>query len=161
MRNKQVCDVCGREIEGKAQYCLIEGAKLRVCSNCAKFGTKIIEKPTFKSKSTIRRRYRRYDDMQDLELVEDFNKIIKREREKRGWTQAELARRIKVRESLIRNIESGRIPPDDVRKKLENILGVSLVTTADISEYYVKPSSKTELTLGDVVHFKRKKPKKE
>ncbi|MHA1269730.1 MAG: multiprotein bridging factor aMBF1 [Candidatus Helarchaeota archaeon] len=168
MSRSEVCDVCGQEIFGKPQFCLIEGAKLKVCYKCSKFGTKIKEPPKrqYKSRSSksSSRRIGRNKHIEELELVEDFNKIIKREREKRGWTQHELGQKINVRESLIRKIEAGREPTDDLRKKLEELLEINLLTVVDIGEslkYKTAPKPSGDLTLGDVVRIKRKKNKKE
>ncbi|MHA1229233.1 MAG: multiprotein bridging factor aMBF1 [Candidatus Helarchaeota archaeon] len=165
MPRKEICDVCGQEIYGRAQWRLIEGAKLKVCQKCAKFGTQIKESvkttPRVRNKKGYRRKSSYRPEFAEMELVEDFNKIIKREREKRGWTQEELGKRINIRPSLIRRIESGQEPTDDVREKLEKIFGINLLTVADIDEgFEYKTKHKSEgLTLGDIVHLKKKKYK--
>ncbi|MHA1311464.1 MAG: multiprotein bridging factor aMBF1 [Candidatus Helarchaeota archaeon] len=165
MPRPEICDVCGQEIYGKPQLCLIEGAKLKVCPKCAKFGTKIRETPSKKSnisnKKVHRKRYGRKREFEEMELVENFNTIIKREREKRGWTQDELGQKLNIKGSLIKKIEGGREPTDDVRRKLENIFGINLMTVANTNEVYsYKTTTKSsELTLGDIVHLKKKRTK--
>ncbi|MBD3226552.1 MAG: TIGR00270 family protein [Candidatus Lokiarchaeota archaeon] len=166
MPKTQICDVCGKEIHGKPQLCLIEGAKLKVCPRCARFGTKIQETPERKRKpirKTSRSSYRRSSSFEEMDLVDDFNKIIKREREKRGWTQDELAKKLKIKGSIISKIEGGRPPTNDIRKKLENIFNINLMTVIDTGEAYkytkIKSSDGSDLTLGDVVHLKKKKSK--
>ncbi|TFF89186.1 MAG: TIGR00270 family protein [Promethearchaeota archaeon] len=164
MPEPQICDVCGKEIYGKPQLCLIEGAKLKVCPRCARFGTKIKEVPK-RTRGTKRRsytpKYRKPTSFEEMELVDDFNKIIKREREKRGWTQDELAKKLKIKGSIISKIEGGRPPTIDIRKKLETIFNINLMTVVDTGEAYrytkLKNSKNGDLTLGDVVHLKKKK----
>ena len=165
MSKKEVCDVCGAEISGKGQFVMIEGAKLKVCYNCSKFGTKIKDQPKRPErpakKTTYIRKPRGLDYTEEMELVENFNKIIKSEREKRGWTQEQLAQKIYVRDSIIRKIEGGRIPTDEVREKLEKILGINLLTVADEGDKFLtrKEIKDENLTLGDVVRLKKRKEK--
>lgn len=164
MPKTSVCDVCGREVRNP-QLVLIEGAKLKVCPQCAKFGTKIKrERPDNRGKVKSRRSYTRktgrYNDFDEMVIVEDFSKIIKREREKRGWTQDELGQKLKIKGSIIRKIEGGREPTEVVRKQLENLFGINLLTVAPSeadTTYSSSPKSSKGLTLGDVVHLKKKK----
>jgi putative transcription factor len=158
------CDVCGREVRNP-QLCLIEGAKLKVCPQCAKFGTKIKRESTYKkskvsSRKSYTRKTGRYSDFEEMVIVDDFPKIIKREREKKGWTQDELGQKLKIKGSIIRKIERGREPTEVVRKQLENLFGINLLTVAPSeadTTYYSTPKSSKGLTLGDVVHLKKKK----
>ena len=160
MSKTEVCDVCGREVLNP-QLVLIEGAKLKVCPQCAKFGTKIkYNKKKVKSRRSYTRKTGKYSDFDEMVIVEDFPKIIKREREKRGWTQDELGQKLKIKGSIIRKIEGGREPTEVVRKQLENLFGINLLTVAPSeadTTYSSGSSSSKGLTLGDVVHLKKKK----
>ncbi|HUV79409.1 MAG TPA: multiprotein bridging factor aMBF1 [Candidatus Bathyarchaeia archaeon] len=132
------CEICGVEIEGKAQYVAIGSSKLRVCKACARHGTVVVEdtktKITFGSERVqlAQAKRRLYDQMdheieEGLEIAEDYGRKIKEAREKAGLKQAELAQRINEKQSLLRKIEHEEIiPSDEVRKKIERLLKIAL-----------------------------------
>ncbi len=142
------CEICGAEIEGKAQYIAIGSSKLRVCKTCARYGTVVTEdaEAQVKTKTSVgseqakqakqakltqakRRLYEQMDHEieEGLEIDDDYGRKIKEAREKAGLKQAELALRINERQSLLRKIEHEEIMPTDaVRKKIERLLKISL-----------------------------------
>ncbi|MEM7820341.1 MAG: helix-turn-helix domain-containing protein, partial [Candidatus Aenigmatarchaeota archaeon] len=87
----------------------------------------------------------------ELELVmrPDAGEIIKRERERRGLTQAQLAEKILEKLSVIKRAEEGWQPPLSVVRKLEKVLGVSLLETS-VSGNLKKKIDRKQLTIGDV-----------
>ena len=90
------------------------------------------------------------------DIISDYSPVIRKAREERGWTQEELALKIKVKASLIRKVERGEILPEDsLRKKLENALGIKL--TERVSNDIMEDSGMFKgTTLGDIVKIKRK-----
>ncbi len=77
-------------------------------------------------------------------------------RESQGLSQEELAKQLNEKASLIRKLEQGNsLPSDDVQKKLESALEISLSAggSADETEWS-GGSSDGEYTLGDVVKRK-------
>jgi len=135
------CEICGAEVEGKAQYIAIGSSKLRVCKACARHGTVVVEdtqqaktKITFGSErvqlaQAKRRLYEQMDHEieEGLEIAEDYGRKIKEAREKAGLKQAELAQSINEKQSLLRKIEHEEIiPSDEVRGKIERLLKISL-----------------------------------
>lgn len=134
------CEICGAEIEGKAQYVAISSSKLRVCKACARHGTVVVEDTQAKAKITLgsehvqlaqakRRLYEQMDHEieEELEIEEDYGRKIKEAREKAGLKQAELAQRINEKQSLLRKIEHEEIiPSDEVRRKIGRLLKISL-----------------------------------
>ncbi len=90
------------------------------------------------------------------EIATDYDKRVREARESRGQSQQELAGELNEKTSLIRKIERGDVlPSDDVRKKLERELGISLTEGSsgdDDSEW--SSGSSTTTTLGDVVKRK-------
>jgi len=138
------CEICGAEIKGKAQYITIGSSELRVCKSCARHGTvvvvakargaevKVSEQPQLvrtkgKSKSRL---YEQMDhDVEEgMEIEENYGRKIKEAREKAGIKQAELAKRINEKQSLLRKIESEEIiPGEEVKKKIERVLKPFLV----------------------------------
>lgn len=158
------CELCGTKIRGKPKIVHIEGAELRVCIQCAKYGTEIHHPPTPVTKgkkgvvgsvSTPRRRKRDVFDLMEGEIVDDYSERIRKARMAKGWMQKELALKIKEREILIKKIEKGDlIPEDKVRKKIEKVLDINLL---DIFEEDVTSTKggKITTTLGDVMKIKK------
>lgn len=129
------CEICGADIHGKSHHVVIEGTELRVCTGCVRYGHEVkqihhVDAKTLPSGITFRARSRKrhdiFDQMTD-ELLSDYGQEIRRAREARGMTHEELALKIKEKASLLKKIErEDIIPEDNVRKKLERLLGISL-----------------------------------
>ncbi len=162
------CEVCGKNIHGNATTIIMEGIQMKVCRDCEKLGTvlkpkvtpNITKKPTSEvakvSRARAAERSKQYFAGLDVGIVENYEVKIKEAREKKGWTQEELANNIKERVPLIRSVERGAITPEeDLVKKLERALDIKLLEqTSDDKDYSGGPSK--NLTLGDVVKIKRK-----
>ena len=151
------CEICGREIKGRSYRIIVEGSEMTVCAKCKEYGVekpfREVKKLTLKKKSKPKAEPIVFVE----ELVENFSQIIRREREKRGWSQAELAKRIQEKESLIRKIENGEITPEpEVVEKLERLFGLKLREKVPEVKVETKKSSLTP-TLGDVVVIRKKK----
>ncbi|MFQ6119020.1 MAG: multiprotein bridging factor aMBF1 [Methanosarcinales archaeon] len=128
------CELCGKEIKGKAHYVKIEGSELNVCDRCVQYGQEIdkwapVSRKVTPTKRMIKTRKQKRDIFDKItdEIVSDYNIIIREAREKHGLTQDELALKIKEKASLIKKIERGEIIPEDsVIKKLERALDIKL-----------------------------------
>ena len=141
------CEICGAEIEGKAQYIAIGSSKLRVCKTCARHGTAVTDdaqvQAQVKTRTSIgseqakqakltqakRRLYEQMDHEieEGLEIGDEYGRKIKEAREKVGLKQVELAQRINEKQSLLRKVEHEEIiPTDEVRRKIERLLKISL-----------------------------------
>lgn len=166
------CEVCGKIIRGKPILVQIGGAKMWVCSDCARLGTEI-ERPGmdalkrgpagtssskhgFRSVAPQKKKSRDVFDMIDGEINEDFNEIIREARMEKGLSQKDLAMQIKEKEGLIKKIEKGMIPEDSVRRKIEEALSIKLTESADLD---IKTGKKSGIapTLGDVMKIKKGK----
>lgn len=152
------CEICGRSIIGKPRKIIVERAKLIVCEECSKLGIEKWEnvKPQrlTKSKSTQQsighRKLPPLDD--ELVLIDDYGLRIKIEREKRGWSQEELASKINEKASFISKIETGKIIPNmAVTRKLEHIFGVKLTTTVPQVNIETSKTTPVGLTIGDLI----------
>lgn len=136
-----------------------------VCDICARFAEK---QPPTPKRIPERHKPKRFTpqpkkrvpkrSIKDLELREDYAKVIREAREKKGWTQVELSNQLIERLSLIRRIESGKMQPNvTVIEKLEKTLNIILlVSTSDIPEIKLDSKLPSDMTLGDVVHLKTK-----
>lgn len=166
------CEICGQTIQAP-KYVLVEGARLIVCTNCARFGSPI--KPTFpgskqreikstKSETPTRiRSVKRFAKGQaGFELVEDFAVRVKTAREKLGWKQKDLGKMIKEKASTISKIETGKYrPTEKTLKKLEKTLEIDLHDSSPMTtkKTEMKTQRSHKLTLGDVIVVKERKKK--
>ncbi|MGC9434695.1 MAG: multiprotein bridging factor aMBF1 [Methanomicrobiales archaeon] len=159
------CEMCGQEIRGSYRTIHIEGAELRVCQRCARYGTEVGPKqqtsaaarPGGRSPAPTppRRRKRDVFDLMEGEIAEDCGERVHAARKAQGMTARELADSIKEKELLIRKIEKGKlIPEDDVRKKLEKVLCISLLEEGPGAESSGGGESMTT-TFGDLIKIRR------
>jgi putative transcription factor len=150
------CEICGKEIKPPGYRIVVEGAEVSVCASCKKYGSEIsVSKRAEGRKIVIRKKKPQTKVEFKEELVENFNLIIKAEREKRGWSQEQLAKKIQEKESVIKKIENAEITPEPgLVEKLEKLFGIKLRET--VQEVKVSKSSQAEITLGDIVVVKKK-----
>ncbi|MFA1611162.1 multiprotein bridging factor aMBF1 [Halobellus rubicundus] len=105
------------------------------------------------SGGSSRRRRDMFDDMD--EIATDYDQRIREARESRGLSQEDLAKSLNEKASLIRKLERGDIlPSDEVQRKLERELEISLVEGEDTEDSEWSGGSSTTTTLGDVVKRK-------
>ncbi|WP_439026210.1 multiprotein bridging factor aMBF1 [Haloarchaeobius sp. DT45] len=174
------CEMCGAETS-QPKTVKVEGAELDVCDNCADFGTEVKTQQSSStstkystgssgsssssssrssgssgsSPSGSRRRSDMFDDMD--EIAQDYDDRIRRAREKKGLSQADLANELNEKASLVRKLERGdTLPSDRMQTKLEKFLGISLKAggSSDDDKEWSSGSSGTTQTLGDVVKRK-------
>jgi putative transcription factor len=175
------CEMCGAS-KSSLTTVKVEGAELDLCDDCKEFGTEVRTESSSSSSSkystssssgrssssssssssggstsggSSRRRRDMFDDMD--EIATDYDQRVRQAREGRGLSQQELADELNEKTSLIRKIERGDVlPSDDVRRKLERELDVSLTegSGSDDDEEEWSSGSSTTTTLGDVVKRK-------
>ncbi len=178
-------------MKGRGRRIEIEGASIIVCPQCAsKFGSPSSDtdpkssyvatrpswigppekKPTSASRSpsspprkpSAKPAPRRGVLLDDLMLIENYDKVIRTARQKMGVSQEELAQKVGERISTLQAIETGRQKPNNKTiRGLERELGISLLEPIDpVSIKAARGISTGSPTLGDRVVVKRKKPKK-
>jgi putative transcription factor len=163
------CELCGGEIHGAPRTVHIEGAELRVCVPCSKYGTEV-QKPRASTGSPTQpprkmggppapqpaqRRRRDLFDRMEGDLAEDYADRIRRARVAKGWTEKQLALEIMQKELLIKKVEKGDlVPEEELRKKLEEVLGISLIEAAE-SEVKSSKGKGMTTTLGDIISIKK------
>ena len=166
------CEMCGETIHGTPKLIRVEGAELQVCAKCGKFGTEVqqprrtdLVRPAPRPGPAGRgpvpavpaQRKRDMFDYMEGEIVEDYANRVRNARIEKGISQKDLALQMMVRELLIKKIEKGElIPEEEVRKKLEKVLGIKLVdiVSADAEK---KAQSKITQTLGDLTIIRKAK----
>lgn len=171
------CEMCGTEV-GAPTTIKVEGAELDVCDDCTEFGTEVTEE----SSSSTSTKYStssggssqssgasgtassggggggsRRDMFDELdELAQDYDQRIREARESKDLSQRELADQLNEKASLIRKLEHGdSLPSDEVQRKLERALDVSLSAGGEYGDDdYDAGSDIGTQTLGDVVERK-------
>ena len=175
------CEMCGAD-EASLTTTKVEGAELELCSSCTDFGTEVRDESTGSgggkystSSSTGKsssssgssggssgssgssggstRPRDMFDDMD--EIATDYDDQIRNARESRGLSQEELADQLNEKASLIRKLERGdTLPTDEVQRKLERELDVSLVEGESVEDADWDGGDSGTMTLGDVVKRK-------
>ena len=168
------CEVCGQRIIGKPRMVIIEGAKMMVCERCSSLGSPYIEPEAKKGAylPVLRRRLKKVTAakkpsprmiLEDLEVVEDFGRVVRKARERMNLSHEDLGRRIGEKVSVLKKVESGRMIPDlKLARKLEHALKIKLLVPPpeNLEAVKVPPPPNVEPTLGDVVHLKMGKAEK-
>lgn len=137
------CEVCGAS--NARRRAKIEGTILNVCDRCVRTGEEVARVEISRRPKPVLRAPK---DM-DYSLKEDFSRIIRSNREKKGLTQEQLAAKIQEKHTIVNRIENGWEPPLPVVKKLERFFNISLMGASEESDYKLK-ASKEGLTLGDI-----------
>ncbi|MBI2665991.1 TIGR00270 family protein [Candidatus Woesearchaeota archaeon] len=144
------CELCGKQTE--LVTASVEGADLEVCSNCARHGT-------IKRKALVQSyRPKPLPQLPEETVVKNFAIMLRLEREKRGLTQEDFAKLLQEKESIVTKWESGSLLPEvAIAKKLEKILGLSVVEI-EKREALLPPKLRNDvLTLGDMIKVRKRK----
>ena len=158
------CEVCGHKIHDEPITAVIEGARLTVCVECSKHGKIVYEEPAAPRQaikkpqapiSMVQRKPMVANVQITQEVTEDYANTIRAAREKLCLTHEELGKRINEKASVLRNLEAGKMAPNNqLASKLEHMLKIKLLVP--ISEEKGTPlprSASQELTLGDVIEI--------
>lgn len=133
---------------------LLEGVELSVCGSCAKFGT-------VKAKREIpHQRAFSHNNLPEYCLVANYAGLLREAREQRRMTQADFARFLQEKESVVAKWEAGTLRPGiDVAKRLGKVLSLIFITQEEIAAVCgEKKQAQTEaLTVGDFIKI-RKRP---
>jgi len=98
---------------------------------------------------------RRPDPFDDDTLAQDYDQRIRDAREATGLSQADLAKELNEKASLIRKLERGAmLPSDGVQKKLERHFDIDLTEEGAEDTEWEGGASTGSYTLGDVVKRK-------
>jgi putative transcription factor len=96
-------------------------------------------------------------DFIEGDVVDDYNERIRHARIGMGLSQKELAMQMKEKEHLIQKIENhDLIPEENVRKKLEKVLGIRLIDAPE-TEVEKKVPGSLAPTLGDLTVIRKAK----
>ncbi|RMF05421.1 TIGR00270 family protein [Candidatus Woesearchaeota archaeon] len=154
------CEMCGEERPLYATE--IEGTVLNVCKSCSSYGKVVrplsLPKPKAAKSRVVKKEAKKEEPEIIQSIVEDYHVRIKRAREKRGWKQEELAKKIAEKESVIHKLESKHMEPSiKLAEKLEHALGIKLVVEEEAPKIAIERSRGDTITLGDVIKIRKKK----
>ncbi len=160
------CEICGRKVD-KLFDILVEGTKLKVCSDCSKsFSVTIRPRKVGKSPFKLKNRFKnevKGEEEYDTEVV---SKVLREIRMKYGLTQKQLAQVLCVRESIIRRLERGELKPDpSIVKKIEKQFKIEIqpeseeelerILSGDVENTDSRVTEREEpLTLGDIARIR-------
>lgn len=124
------CELCGTTIYGRSHTVEVDGAILRVCDKCARFGKKVVLRPSPPAKRNVTTvRETMFDE--NLVVSEDFHILIKKAREALGLTQEELGRKLGEKTSVISKLETGKLKPSiPLARKIEHALKIKILEEA-------------------------------
>jgi putative transcription factor len=144
------CEMCGASSD-KLIKIRVDSAILSVCPKCAKFGVPVEEKKLNKISDNITIKFPekkinivvykkpfkkmvpgkkpvKKENVEELDVVEDYADLIKNKREEMQMTQDDLAKKIFERKNVLSNIERGELLPDiHTARKLEKVLNIKLL----------------------------------
>ncbi|PSP17988.1 TIGR00270 family protein [Halobacteriales archaeon QH_10_67_13] len=171
------CEMCGTETASPNRV-KIEGAELKVCDECAEFGTEV-QTDSGGSTSTkystgssddssgtagsttgtsasggSSRRRDMYDEID--ELAQDYDDRLRSAREAANLSREDLADQLNEKASLIGKLERGdTLPSDEVQHELERALDIDLTAGGETDETeWESETASGGYTLGDVVERK-------
>ncbi|MCL4379383.1 MAG: multiprotein-bridging factor 1 family protein [Candidatus Marsarchaeota archaeon] len=123
------CELCGRQMKD-AYIVSVEGADLRVCSDCAK-GKKVLYKEVEERKNTApRKTISKGDDR--VELVEGYGKMIHAARDQMQLPLKVLAEMINEKEAHMLRVEEEKTRPSiELTKKIERALNIKITQQKD------------------------------
>jgi putative transcription factor len=160
---REYCELCGDPIRGKGTTVLYEGSVITVCDSCyakiKKYSKPAPKQEIHKPKQFVSNAFvskPKYNLSEDIEIVDDYYKLIKQAREKMKMTQFQLAQKLKVSENIVKRFELGKLKPTiDQAKSLEKLLGVKLLVPVESNEG--EEGNNNDLTLGDIVKIREGK----
>lgn len=142
-----ICEICGRISE--VFDAIVEGAMVKVCDRCSKHGNVVSVQKKFVS-AKIEKDPFEYVDV----IVDNYAKLVKEGREKKGLNHEELAKSIAEKESTIAQVESGNMKPNfKLAKKLAVFLNIELIEHVESSKegYKSIDFKNSSLTIGDLL----------
>jgi len=95
--------------------------------------------------------------MGELDIADDYARRVRQQRMKLGFSQDDLAKRVKEKLSAIQKIETGKVAPNTrLCKVLEHELRIELLVPRKETTDLPSAPAPTELTLGDIIRIKDK-----
>ncbi len=158
-----ICEMCGKEVP-LTKTVVIEGSRLNVCPNCARFGedyranqsgapisTSVIDQRLEKREKRMKTKDI-YAGTSSVELVDDYGGVIREARVAKGMDLEQFAASILEKKGTLAKIESNSLVPDDkIVKKIEKALGIKLTETVNSGVSVGGGNGNNKMTLGNFI----------
>lgn len=146
------CFICGKETD-KIFRIEVEGNLVEVCEKCKSYG-RVVSVESFRKDTKKRTNKNLRIEEEELELIENYGEVIRNRREELGLSIQELAKRLRIKESLLSKIEKGEIYPEEkIVEIIEKTLKIKI--REEVKDNKIKSGVKEEkLTIADVVELK-------
>lgn len=153
--------MCGKETE--LFLTDIEDTQMNLCGKCSKFGKTIKKIKTYeeiKQEEKAKKTEENIINTKETETIQIINpeyaQMIKNAREKLKLKQKEFAKKIKEKESVIHQIETGSFEPNiHLARKLENFLKITLIEEYEEKKQKTNKTHSDALTIGDLISIKK------
>ena len=158
-----ICEMCGKDVPS-TKTVIVEGSRLNVCPNCARFGEDYRSNQSGAPMSSsvieqrLEKRERRmktkdiYSGTSSTELVDDYGGVIREAREAKGMDVEQFAASILEKKGTISKIEANALVPDDkLIKKIEKALGIKLTETVQSGVTVGGGNNSNKMTLGNFI----------
>lgn len=163
-----LCEMCGKDVPS-TRTVIVEGSRLNVCPNCARFGEDYRAQSSGGAPVThtvieerLERREKRmkskdiYAGTSTVELIDDYGGAIRDARTAKGMDQKQFAESIQERQGTIAKIESNNLVPDEkLIKKIEKALGIKLTEVVQGGGKVGGGNGNDRMTLGNFIRKER------
>lgn len=150
---------------------MVSGTTMNLGTCCSKYGEPLDGPAKAGSQAAVTQNLERRQNRmtsrnvyqeETWDLIEGFGPAIRKAREKKRMTHEQLGSKVSARVPQLHKIESGHLrPSDDLAKRLERELGISLLEKVEggpaQSISGMKQGGSKGLTIGDLIKDARKK----
>ncbi len=150
------CELCGK-ISDPVNFltAVIEQVEMEVCPSCASHGQ--VKRKSFLPPAQQPRNFPPLE-LPEETIIRNFSLRLREERERRKLSQEDFSRLLKEKESSLAKWESGSVLPElSVAKKIEKILGLTLVEMEKKEALSQAQRKSDALTLGDMIKVRKRK----
>lgn len=93
-------------------------------------------------------------EVEELDIADNFSDLVRKGRMKLGWSQEDLAKKVKEKLSVIQKIETGKMSPNtQLCRLLQHELKIKLLVPRTEAPS-PKITAPAEVTLGDIVKIR-------
>lgn len=148
------CEICGKKTEEMFRV-ETEGTQMSVCKKCTSYGKVLSRVVEFKPRPVEKKIEK--PEIEEI-VVKDYWQKLRNAREKIEMSQEDFAKKINLKLSVLRSMESNKLIPDlQTAKRLEREIGAKLVEEQKVEPGEFTGEKGGAVTLGDIIEIKRRK----
>ena len=160
-----ICEMCGKNVPSTRPV-FIDGARLSVCPNCARFGdenrggsgNRAAGPSATVIEQRLEKRNRRmqtkdvYDGKDNVQIVDGYGEIIRKAHTARGMDLKQFAESIGEKQGILAKVEAETLLPDDkLVKKIEKALDIKLTEVVAGGGAIGQSSRNDKMTLANFI----------